>query len=249
MITYSLPQSALKVVDNYWALKAAENRYVRCPYFRNPRSGREKWGLNVYSGKGSPQDIETELKITEKLEGKDFAAMQESEIRDIMKKRKLGVECSGFIFRVLDGVARERYNKPIYSFIKFEGGIFKKIFSKMRPYTHTNVATLVGVENSKEIKDIGEIMPGDIMTFDTSVDHAAIVMSLERDNKKGLMRVYYAHSVLEDTNAGAGVKKGVVDFFGKKGNFMPQTWREEPDTGHTINERGNLRIYRFNFKT
>lgn len=241
----SLPRPALKVIDNYWKLKAAENKYVRCPYFRNPRSGRDKWGLSVYAGKGSPQDIEIELKIIEKLEGKDFSRMQESEIRDIMKKRKLGVECSGFIARVLDGWTRAKHKKPIYSFIEFGGGILKKIFSRMRPYTHINVSTFVDKKNSREIKNLSEIMPGDIIWFDNSTDHAAIITGTEKDKNGNILKIYYAHSILEDENG--GIKKGVIEFSSKKNDLSSQIWREEPETGHTINERGEPGIYRLNF--
>ena len=72
MTTESLPQSALGVIENYCKLKAADNKYIRCPYFRNPISGRNKWKLTVYSGKGSPQEIETELKILESWKIKIF---------------------------------------------------------------------------------------------------------------------------------------------------------------------------------
>ena len=108
----SLPKSAQNVIDAYWNLKVSEGKHVRCPYFRNPRSGRDRWGLTAYSGKGSPQEIEDELRIIEKLENVDFSGMQESEIRDIMRKRKLGIECSGFIVRVLDAWTKEFYKKP-----------------------------------------------------------------------------------------------------------------------------------------
>jgi len=242
MVTQSLPQSALGVIENYWKLKAADNKYIRCPYFRNPISGRDKWKLTVYSGKGSPQEIETELKILEKLENKDFSTMQESEIRDIMKKRKLGVECSGFIARVLDEWTRDLHKKPLRSLIYFNTKGLDALFSKMRPYTHINVATFIHKRNAKEIKDVGSIAPGDIIIFDGSIDHAAIITKTERGALGKLERVYYAHSVLE--SSGEGVKRGTLKFINADGDLMSQAWSEEPETGHTIKERGEPHIYR-----
>jgi len=239
----SLPQSAQSVIDAYWKLKAAENVYVRCPYFRNPRSGRDRWGLTAYSGKGSPQEIEDELRIIEKLENVDFSGMQESEIRDIMRKRKLGIECSGFIVRVLDAWTKEFYKKPVYSLLNFKKSGLGRLYSKLRPFTHVDVETLVLPKNAREVEDVQSIAPGDIIRFNTTIDHAIIVTATERDDSSVLRKIHYAHSVLEDI--GEGVKIGFIEVSGtnKNGSSLWR-WQESPDTGHTINEKGNPRIYR-----
>lgn len=243
MITHSLPQSALDVIDAYWKLKAAENMYVRCPYFRNPRSYRERWGLTAYSGKGSPREIEEELRVIEKLEDADFSKMQESEIRDIMKKRKLGIECSGFITRVLDAWAQELYKKPIYTLIGFNKRSLGWIYSKLRPYTHIDVETLVHPRNAREINDIQDIRPGDVIRFNTTIDHAILVTALKGDGEIATKKIHYAQSVLEENRE--GVKKGVIEFMTPTArNLREQRWREEPETGHTINEKGEPKIYR-----
>jgi hypothetical protein len=239
----SLPQSAQSVIDAYWKLKAAENVYVRCPYFRNPRSGRDRWGLTAYSGKGSPQEIEDELRIIEKLENVDFSGMQESEIRDIMRKRKLGIECSGFIVRVLDAWTKEFYKKPVYSLLNFKKSGLGWLYSKLRPFTHVDVETLVLPKNAREVEDMQSIVPGDIIRFNTTIDHAIIVTATERDDSSVLRKIHYAHSVLEDS--GEGVKSGLIEVSGtnKNGSSL-WGWQESPDTGHTINEKGSPRIYR-----
>jgi len=234
-IENSLPKSALDTADSYWSLMAADNKYIRCPYFRNPRSGRERWGLTAYSGKGSPAEIEYEMRIIEKLEGRDFSHMQETEIRDIMRKRKLGIECSGFITRVLDSWTREFYKKPIYSLIKFNSKGLGWLFCKMRPYTHIDVPMLVHPDNAREIKDIGDIMPGDVIRFNSIIDHAILVTRTQRDESGNLKKADYVHSILEDS--GEGIKKGNIDFVSGK-------WSEYPETQHTINEKTEPRVYR-----
>lgn len=241
-MVYKLPQSALNVIDAYWNLKAADNQSVRCPYFRNPRSGEERWGLAAYSGKGSPQEIEEELKIIEKMERKDFSTMQENEIRDIMKKRKLGVECSGFISRVLDGWTREVYKKPIYSVLKFNARGLGWLFCKMRPYTHIDVPMLVHPTNARSINDAWDLVPGDVIRFNTTIDHAILVTETEKDEQGELKKIYYAQSVLEETNE--GIKKGVIEYTNPGADLLCQEWIEEPATGHTINEKGEPKIYR-----
>jgi len=244
MKKYSLPQSALNVIEAYFHLKAAENKYVRCPYFRNPKSGRGRWGLAVYVGKGSPQDIEDELRIIEKLEGADFSKMREDAIRDIMKKRKLGVECSGFITRVLDAYMREKYKKPLHRLIKFNNKGLGWLFCRMRPYTHIDVETLTCPSNARPVDNVQEIKPGNLIRFNTEIDHALIVTGIERDNVDNLKKIFYAHSVLEENRE--GIKKGVIDFISSNASLLAQKWQEEPGTGHTINQRGEPKVYRLN---
>lgn len=246
MLLYKLPKSATNIIDNYLKLKAAEDGYVRCPYFKNPKSGKEKWGLDAYSGKGSPKDIEAELRIIEKLEGKDFAKLSENEIREIMKKRKLGIECSGFITRVLDGLTRDVYKKPVYSFIKYDKSGIPLLFAKMRPYSHINVLTLINPLNSRKIKQPREVLPGDIIEFNSSVDHAIIITSVEKDDSERIVRAAYAHSILEEFKE--GVKTGLINFQNSdttKLNF--QKWEEWPNTGNVIINKGNPSIYRLYF--
>lgn len=239
----SLPQSALNVIEAYFKLKAADAVYVRCPYFRNPRSGRERWGLAAYSGKGSPEEIEEELKIIEKLEGKDFSKMYDVEIRDIMKKRKLGIECSGFIVRVLDGWTREFYKKPIYKLLKFDARGLRLILCKIRPYTHLGVATLVNARNAKEIENIYDVLPGDLIRFNSVIDHAIVVTATERDQAGNLQTIQYVQSVLEE--AREGVKQGLISIVDQNSkSLLVQKWQELPETGHTISEKGDPKIFR-----
>ena len=242
MKNYSLPQSALNVIEAYLHLKAAENKYVRCPYFRNPKSRQERWGLAVYAGKGSPQDIEGELRIIEKLEGADFSKMPEEAIRGIMKKRKLGVECSGFITHVLDAYSRTKYKKPLHRLIKFNNNGLRWLFCRMRPYTHIDIETLTDDGNARPIDNIQEIMPGDLIRFNTEIDHAVIVTAIEADDSGALEKVFYSHSVLEENRE--GIKRGVIYFISPGGNLAAQRWQEEPETRHTINQRGEPKVYR-----
>ena len=149
-----IPQKAQQVIDHYKHLRIG-SKTVRCPYYRNPRSGKGRWGLNAYSGKGSPQEIEEELKIIEKLEKQDFFALGEEAIRDIMKKRHLGVECSGFIAHILDAWAVEVRGKRIFRVLKFPGrGFYHAIAVWLRPFTHIDVSTLAHPTNAREFSDM-----------------------------------------------------------------------------------------------
>ena len=243
----SIPTEALNVIEHYKHIKAGDGKTVRCPYYRNPRSGRERWGLNAFSGKGSPAEIEQEMKIIERLEDKNFAELSEEEIRDIMRKRKLGVECSGFITHVLDAWVKKEKGKRIYQVLVFppKRGIFGRIAAKLRPFTHIDVETLTAPQNAQEFTNYHELSAGDLIRFYTKispesvvtenalVDHAILVTKVERDTENRILRIQYAESIHEIH--GEGIKEGIITVSDAKKPLEEQEWKEVPETRTTVN--------------
>ncbi|MBI2577799.1 MAG: hypothetical protein HYV77_03060 [Candidatus Wildermuthbacteria bacterium] len=243
----AIPTAATSLIENYKHLKVKGQQTVRCPYYRNPRSGRERWGLNAFSGKGSPQEIEQEIGIIEKLENKNFAELSEEDIRDILRKRKLGVECSGFISHVLDAWLLAEKKKKIYQVLKFKKrGILGTIASKLRPFTHIDVETLTDPQNADEFADINHLQAGDLLRFfseidpavvvtEGAVDHAVLATKIERDAEGKVKRIHYAQSVRE--KIGEGIKEGIITIINPGTPLEKQQWEELPNTGTTINLR------------
>lgn len=244
-IMNTIPPSVQQAIEHYKNLRIG-SKTVRCPYYRNPRSGKGRWGLNAYSGKGSWQEIEEELKIIEKLEGKNLDALSEDQVRDIMKKRHLGVECSGFIAHILDAWTRSARGKRIFHVLKFPGrGLYHGIAVWLRPFTHIDVSTLAHPDNAQEFSDIREIGAGDLIRFNTDIDHAILVTRVERDALGAPMRIGYVHSVREET--GEGIKEGLITMQAPDGGLKAQLWQETPHTGHTIGQRGKPQLYHLRF--
>lgn len=228
----AIPESAKNVIEHYKSLRISPERVVRCPYYRNPRSGEGRWGLNAFSGKGSPKEIEEELRIIEKLEGRKFADLSSEEVRDVMRKRHLGVECSGFLAHVLDAWVKDTRGKRIYQVLAFPYVPFwKKVVVLLRPFTHIDITTLTDPRNAEEFSDWSKIHSGDLIRFNTDIDHAILVTNVIGG------RIEYVHSVLEGT--GVGIKEGVIE---------QGIWKEEPNTGTTIKDRATKpRLYHLLF--
>lgn len=238
-----LPRVCFRVIDGYARIRVHGEKTVRCPYYRNPANGRNRWGLIVFSGKGSPEEIEEEMKIIEKLEGKDFSTLPENEIIRIMRKRGLGVDCSGFIARVLNPFFEEKLKRPIWKSLRVTQRPFiKKFFYFLRPFTHINIRLLADKKNAVPVKDINELRPGDLMIFINEIDHGAIVTRVEKE--EGSVAAFnYAHSALENGNG--FVKTGRVEMRHPGKHILEQEWHEEPDTGRIIIEgRKEPKFYR-----
>lgn len=153
---------------------------VPTPYRRNEFGNYQKIGPE-FQGKSSPEVL---IKTTEKLaiEQKfDLNKASVEEIREFMRKNKLGIDCSGFAYRLLDELVKEVKGKPLTSFGLPHVG-------------RTYLSTLVSEEFAVPVKSFNEAKPGDLIDLDNEAKtknrllHGLVILS----NENG--KVIYAHS-------------------------------------------------------
>ena len=240
--TSEIPQSAFRMIDRYEHIEVAPGVSLRCPYYRNPKSGRRRWGLMACAGKGSPSEIEEELLIIEKLENISFSEFPQEKVHEVMRKYRIGIDCSGFIVHVLNAWVLQKTGKPLWSFLAYHGeGFIKKIFWFLRPLSHISVRTLVSSENAVPLEDWRRIEPGDLMVFLGDIDHAALITRVHKDEEDVCVGIEYAHSALE--NGDGIVKNGSVMYKNPSPGPESQEWKENPDTGHLIYENRSAPLF------
>lgn len=149
---------------------------VPTPYRRNEIGSFQKIETQ-FQGKSSP-DILT--KTTEELaREKKFNLSQASveEIREFMRQNKLGIDCSGFSYRMLNYLVQKVKGKNL------EAWGFPHI-------GRTNVVKLTSDELSVPISAFDQAEPGDLIRLNSTggILHAVIVLS-----RKGNL-ITYAHS-------------------------------------------------------
>jgi len=155
---------------------------IVCPYWIN----NLKAGVfGPYGGKGTPREIVEATKTEAEKIGLDLSKLSKEEILAFMKSKRIGMDCSGFVFWMLDALDRE----------KGGDGIAKDILSSSRLLpSRANVATLTneGAVSAVELKDV---RVGDMIRLDKG-KHVAIVMKVVRDmGEMGKVReIEYAHS-------------------------------------------------------
>lgn len=159
-------------------------------------------------GKSSPEVILKQLYEDAREQGFDLKkASVESveEVRGFMRKNHLGLDCSGFVYRMLDFLVQEAKGKPLT----------KLGFDHVG---RTNVTMLTDSDHSIKI-DPKDLQPGDIIKTNSlsKIPHILIVMA-RKDNL-----VTYAHSskdsagitkfsedlndIIYDTKAGDGPRR------------------------------------------
>lgn len=164
---------------------------VPTPYRKNEYGSYQKLAPE-FQGKSSPKTI---LEVTLKLAKEQHFDLEKSsieEIREFMVSNKLGIDCSGFVYRMLD-----------YSVQKLGMGNLIKA-AGVEHVGRTNVAKLTSDEFSIPIAHFTNSQAGDIIRLNSSGDilHGVVVL----DNQDG--KIIYAHSS-SSTNP-PGVHKGEI---------------------------------------
>lgn len=150
---------------------------VPTPYRRNEFGSYQKLGPE-FQGKSSPQTLtKTTIRLT-KEQGFNLSKASVEEIQHFMRKNKLGIDCSGFTYRMLDFLVKKLGLGSLEKAAGFEH------------VGRTNVAKLTSDEFTMPIENFGQTQPGDLIKINDSGDILHIMVILE--NKDDV--ITYAHS-------------------------------------------------------
>jgi hypothetical protein len=193
---------------------------VPTPYRRNEIGSYQKVGPE-FQGKSSP---ETLTETTQKLasdEGFDLEKASIEEIRNFMKEKKLGIDCSGFAYRIINFLTTKVLHKPLTQ-LGFEH------------VGRTNIAKFTSDEYSIKIPNFESAQAGDILRINSDDDilHGVIFISVEPG------RVVYAHSSGETDPSGV-----------HKGEIINGVMPEELTRNFLYNEASGDGIYRLKILT
>lgn len=160
-----VPQKVQNFIDRYFNLELGGKK-VTCPYYINNKKFRQRMGLRVLIGKGNPNEIEKESLIYEKLRGVDFNNMTEEEIREFLRKSRIGIDCSGFVVHVLDKWLRLNKKRHLWKYIRYpRQSLYRKIARWLRPVENISAKILTNDENTIKVKNLNNVKPGDLIRY------------------------------------------------------------------------------------
>ncbi len=216
---------------------AVINQYENVPYYNNKTKARRA-GLRVDVGKGSPKEIFDELNDIALINKINVKELDSAATKKMLVDNNIGIECSGFVYYVLNEESISRGKGTLDKYLKFPyaKGILGKIRSKFRPIINTNVKTLAHDNNSKYVL-IKEIEVGDIITMTDGPeggerDHVLVIYQIEYQNFTPVT-LHYAHSVAWPTDGeyGTGLHKGIIEITDTNKSISEQRWIELDKTG------------------
>ena len=198
-----LPPKTNKLINAYLNLRVGHHTVV-CPYFQNI-VGRK--GNAVYTGKGLPKEIEKETIRLFNKRGKNLDKLKPTIIRQYMVMAGLGIDCSGFVTRVLNTLMNESKLGNIKSNLKpLNNNLFNIIRFQLRPFSNVSAKMLTSPANSSNISNINKVSPGDLIK--AGEGHVAIITEVQKD-KKRVHKITYHHSTSDYLHK-HGVRKGSI---------------------------------------
>ncbi|MFA7315172.1 MAG: hypothetical protein WC025_04610, partial [Candidatus Magasanikbacteria bacterium] len=224
-----------KNIENYLNLNIA-GKNIQTPYFNNRRN-QVRGALGVLIGKGSSKDIEEEVQIISLKEKTDLSNLSAKKIKEFLVENNLGIDCSGFVYYILDALTQEKKNKKLKQIVHFPfaKNFLRKIICLLRPAENFGVTNLAHESNSKKI-DLANTQSGDFIIFLGSgpkqdYNHVMFVESIEKENDK-LKTINYIHAYKwpNDGKYNHGVRRGIIEITDINKNILTQEWFEQEKT-------------------
>lgn len=190
---------------------------ISCPYWRNDLK-RGIFGPG--GGKGRPEEI---VEITEqeaKKENLDLGKMNEEEIISFMEKSRIGIDCSGFVFWMMDVLDKEKGGNGITDDIPGCQGKF---------LCRANVKMLTSEEVTLPIEKAKDIKVGDIIRLHGG-KHVTMVIQVTR-----VREIEYAHS--SGLTEVSGVHSGRIIINDPDFGLEKQSWQEKTDKGENYGHK------------
>ncbi|MCA9386538.1 hypothetical protein KC669_00740 [Candidatus Dojkabacteria bacterium] len=225
----NLPEIAWQTIDGYRQLSLG-GKQIACPYFINIHKAKD---LRAMVGKGTPEEIEIEAKMWEKLKGVKFDNMSVSEIRQFLIDRGIGIDCSGFVMHVLNEWYRNHYKKPIWGKLTIPNkSILHKISYILKPVQKLGAEIITNKENSKVIK-IKDALPGDLIRSKwkrQNGHHVLLISRVLKDDNGHVTEIDYINSTEQYGNEN-GVRIGKIKITNQNGKLQDQHWIDEDTDG------------------
>lgn len=218
-ISANLPSSVSDVIDRYLHLHVGAH-VLPCPYWRNRVGVR-----GLIDGKGTPSEIETEASSQALARGIDLSILSFQEVVTFMHQIKLGVDCSGFAFQLLDAFDKAKNHPGLESQITPTPGGNPLKQKRFR----TNADYLTNHHNARPITAYMDIQPGDLIRFDGGKHLMVIVDVLDS-------LITYIHSSRKYTTI-TGVHYGQITLVQPSQSLESQTWQEQTHDNQSLGQQ------------
>ena len=146
-------ETALRQKLNDYLHFAIDDNEVPIPYILQP----SRWNFNKSSGKGSPEMLYKEVFELIEKQRLQISKLNSGDIYKLMKEHRIGVDCSGFVYHLLDAyLLAEKQVSLSQKLVRYSGvlGLLEKNILSFQRYRRINAATLTSSLNSQNIKNL-----------------------------------------------------------------------------------------------
>ena len=189
-----------------------------CPYWSNRMKDGKVSFRGFLNGKGEAKSIRQELLrlLSENAQSRAIAGNQDN-LRLLAKRKRIGIDCSGFLYRVWDFLMKNKFQNCKFSDLD---DIFPEGISR------TNAKSLTDKKVAVRINQIKEIQFGDCLRLNSG-RHVAFIKEITAE------KLVYIHASSSLTLI-QGVHKGMILIKDSEKKLTDQVWLEEAGDGGTL---------------
>jgi len=230
--SHQLSSDARKVISDYLSLPDIR---VPAPYYNNRRH-KLAAGLRALAGKGLPTEIVEEAELFAIREKVSLASLAPADKTRFLVDHHLGIDCSGFVYHVLDAESHARGAGAMHSHISFHHrSLLRRLIARLRPAQNAGAITFAQPTNSFEVP-LSDVQPGDfiVMTHNPearSFDHIILITAVDKATTHTTLT--YTHSIAwpSDGVCGHGVRIGTITVTDPLIRLADQVWEEHGKAG------------------
>jgi len=227
MNTQRAEQALQQRADEYVNFQVA-GKTVKIPYIL----GFGRWQFWNTSGKGSPEMIRKALLIETEFHDVNLEKADIFEIYDFMRAHRIGIDCSGLAYHVLDAYVRERLSKPLSTFlIRYPGiiGKIERILLSYKRFRRISAKTLTSPLNTTEVYAVKNMQIADLVRISRERDHVLVISRITRDENDTITQIEYVHSSSVNTRM-RGPHYGKIQIQDQNKGLEAQEWLEKTKT-------------------
>lgn len=195
---------------------------VRCPYWVD-KIKKKIWG--PFGGKGSPEQIVEATLMAAKKEGINLNGLSAAQIRSFLKRNRIGIDCSGLVFNLLDALDKEGGGNGLADDIPGAKGKF---------LIRASVKMLTNNKVSVPVKVIKEIKMGDMIRLGGRT-HIVVITAIKKEKTGKIKEIIYAHS--SPRTKVSGVHKARIKIKEEAAGLEKQDWLEKTRRGENYGQK------------
>jgi hypothetical protein len=236
MTTHTLSPQALATIEQYLHFPIGPVR-IAIPYFNNRRN-KVRAGLRVTVGKGSLSEIQEEIDIICLKGYIKKETLTEESAKKLLVDNGIGIDCSGFVYYVLDSEYKATKQESLKKHIHFPKtfNLFRALIRRWRVIENINVELLASDLNSDTV-GLTDVMPGDMIViidagYAGTVDHVMLVESVEKAGDL-VVHIHLTHSFAWSSDGALhhGVRRSEINVQNISKPLLEQEWTEQGKSG------------------
>lgn len=215
-----------KLLDQYLHLPIAGKK-IRCSYWID-KIEKGIWG--PFGGKGKPEQIVKATLETARKQKIDIGKLSSMNLKEFMKQNRIGIDCSGLAYWLLDVLDREKGGNGLQDDIPDVKGRFLWPLYKL---PRTSVQMLTSNEASVPINKVSNVKVGDMVRLQGG-RHCAVIIRMKKA-KDQIKELIYVHSSNLTEVKGVHVDKILIN--NPERELAKQTWIERTTKGENYGQK------------